>query len=164
MRKQIRKPDQRPPAYPLFGEILNEMRLRGRKQPYEGEMMQKAADIGVAAHIEVMKAVKPGMNEYEVQALIDYTFGKNQARAGYPSIVGGGLNATVLHYIENNQPLCDGELLLVDAGAEYQYYNSDITRTMPINGKFSPCSARSMNSCLRPKRRRLNKPAPAIPF
>ncbi|PIQ29089.1 Xaa-Pro aminopeptidase [bacterium (Candidatus Blackallbacteria) CG17_big_fil_post_rev_8_21_14_2_50_48_46] len=136
VRKQIRNGVSAPRHVHDPGEILNEMRLH--KQPIEIEWMQKAADIAVEAHTQVMKTVKPEMYEYEVQALIDYTFGKQQSRAGYPSIVGGGLNATILHYIENNQKLCDGEMLLVDAGAEYRYYNSDITRTFPINGKFSP--------------------------
>lgn len=162
VRKQIRNGVSAPRHIHDPGEILNEMRLR--KQPYEGEMMQKAADIAVAAHIEVMKAVKPGMNEYEVQALIDYTFGKNQARAGYPSIVGGGLNATVLHYIENNQPLCDGELLLVDAGAEYQYYNSDITRTMPINGKFSPVQRKVYELVLKAQKAAIEQARPGKTF
>lgn len=117
------------------GLFLNEMRLF--KQPFEIEKMREAARISADAHSALMRALKPGMNEYEAEAVIEHHFRKHGARMGYPAIVGGGLNATILHYIENNSPLRDGELLLVDAGAEYQHYNADITRTMPINGKFS---------------------------
>jgi Xaa-Pro aminopeptidase len=162
VRKQIRNGISAPQHIHDPAEILNEMRLR--KQPFEGEMMQKAADIGVSAHIEAMKAVKPGMNEYEVQALIDYTFGKQQARAGYPSIVGGGLNATVLHYTENNQNLRDGELLLIDAGAEYQYYNSDITRTIPINGRFSPVQRKVYELVLKAQKAAIQEAKPGNTF
>lgn len=118
------------------GIVLNEMRLF--KQPEEVELMQKAGDISAAAHCEVMKQLKPGMYEYEVEAIIEHHFRRHSSRMGYPAIVGGGLNATILHYIENNKQLNDGDLLLVDAGAEYQFYNADITRTFPVNGRFSP--------------------------
>jgi Xaa-Pro aminopeptidase len=85
-----------------------------------------------------MKTVRPGMKEYEVEALIEQIFRRHGAAGpSYTSIVGGGANATVLHYISNNDELRDGELLLVDAGAEYKGYASDITRTFPINGQYS---------------------------
>jgi len=85
-----------------------------------------------------MKAVRPGMMEYEVEALIERIFRQSGASGpSYTSIVGAGANATVLHYINNDGELRDGELLLVDAGAEYKGYASDITRTFPINGRFS---------------------------
>jgi Xaa-Pro aminopeptidase len=100
--------------------------------------MQKAADIAAEAHCEAMKAVRPGMREYEVEALIEQIFRRHGAAApAYTSIVGAGANATVLHYINNDGELRDGELLLVDAGAEYKGYASDITRTFPINGRYS---------------------------
>ena len=118
------------------GLVLNEMRLF--KQAYEIEQMQTAAEISAAAHCEVMKQLRPGMHEYEVEAILEQHFRRHNARMGYPAIVGGGLNATILHYIENNKPLIDGDLLLVDAGAEYAHYNADITRTFPVNGKFTP--------------------------
>lgn len=116
--------------------IVHEMRLI--KTPQEIELMQRAADITAAAHVEAMQTVRPGMNEYEVEAMIDFYFRKNGAAApAYGSIIGGGANATVLHYVSNNAPLNDGDLLLIDAGAEYQGYAADITRTFPINGKFT---------------------------
>jgi Xaa-Pro aminopeptidase len=85
-----------------------------------------------------MKAARPGVKEYEIEALIEYIFRKRGASApAYTSIVGGGANATVLHYINNDATLLDGELLLIDAGCEYQGYASDITRTFPVNGRFT---------------------------
>jgi Xaa-Pro aminopeptidase len=162
VRKQVRNGVHAPRHIHDPAELLGEMRLR--KQSVEIEWMQRAADIAVEAHRAVMQTVKPGMNEYEVQALIDYTFGKNQARAGYPSIVGGGLNATVLHYIENNQPLCDGEILLVDAGAEYQYYNSDITRSFPVNGRFSPVQRKVYEVVLRAQKAAIEAVRPGNTF
>jgi Xaa-Pro aminopeptidase len=85
-----------------------------------------------------MKSIKPGMYEYEIQAIIEYTFLKNGAIPSYPTIAGAGANATCLHYDSNDCVISDGSLLLVDAGAEYQHYSGDITRTYPANGKFSP--------------------------
>src|SRR6185369_15502383 len=99
---------------------------------------QVAADIAAEAHCEAMKAARAGMQEYELEALIEKVF-RQRGAAGpaYTSIVGAGANATVLHYINNDGELRDGELLLVDAGAEYKGYASDITRKFPINGRFS---------------------------
>ena len=135
VRGKIRQGIRAPKHLHDPGLVLNEMRLF--KQPYEVELMQKAGDISAAAHCEVMKQIGPGMAEYEAEAIIEHHFRRHNSRMAYPAIVGGGLNATILHYIENNQQLADGDLLLVDAGAEYQYYNADITRTFPVNGKFS---------------------------
>ncbi len=117
--------------------ITGEMRLH--KTPEEIEMMQVSANIAAQAHILAMKKVKPGMNEGQVEALME-AFMKDKGASGvaYNSIVGGGANATILHYVENNMPLKDGDLILIDAGAEYKGYASDITRTFPVNGKFTP--------------------------
>jgi Xaa-Pro aminopeptidase len=116
--------------------IVHEMRLF--KTEEEIELMQRAADIGAEGHREAMKQARPGMNEYEVEALVEYVFRKRGASApAYTSIVGGGANATVLHYINNDATLNDGDLLLIDAGAEYRGYASDITRTFPVNGRFT---------------------------
>lgn len=118
------------------GALLHEMRLF--KTEAEIALMQRAADIAAEAHVEAMKAVRAGMNEYEIEALVEYVFRRNGAHApAYTSIVGGGANATILHYINNDAPLKDGDLLLLDAGAEYQGYASDITRTFPVNGRFT---------------------------
>ncbi len=117
-------------------EIVRNM--RAIKDDYEIELMRRAAEISVEAHIAAMKAIKPGMYEYEMQAIIEYTFLKNGAIPAYPTIAGAGANATCLHYDVNDCVINDGILLLVDAGAEYQHYSGDITRTYPANGKFSP--------------------------
>jgi Xaa-Pro aminopeptidase len=118
------------------GVIIHEMRLF--KTEEEIEMMQRAADIASEGHIEAMKQARPGMKEYEIEALVEFVFRKNGASApAYTSIVGGGANATVLHYINNDATLADGDLLLIDAGAEYKGYASDITRTFPVNGRFT---------------------------
>ncbi|HYH87112.1 MAG TPA: M24B family metallopeptidase, partial [Pyrinomonadaceae bacterium] len=101
-------------------------------------LMQRSADIASEAHREAMKSARPGMKEYEIEALIEYIFRKNGANApAYNSIVGGGANATILHYVNNDAELRDGELLLIDAGAEYEGFASDITRTFPIAGRFT---------------------------
>lgn len=116
--------------------ILGEMRLH--KTPEEAELMQTAATIAADAHILAMKKVKPGMNEGQIEAMME-AFMKDKGASGvaYNSIIGGGENATILHYVENNMPLRDGDLILIDAGAEYKGYASDITRTFPVNGKFT---------------------------
>ena len=112
--------------------------MRLHKTPDEVERMQKAATISAEAHILAMKKTRPGMNEFQIESLIEAYMRDNGASGvAYNSIVGGGENATILHYVENNRPLKDGDLLLIDAGAEYQGYAADITRTFPVNGKFS---------------------------
>ena len=136
MRSLNRKPIHPPRTIIDPATIIHEMRVL--KSPDEIELMQKAADIAAEAHVEAMKTVKPGMKEYEVEAQIEQVFRRRGASGpSYTSIVGAGANATVLHYINNDGELRDGELLLVDAGAEYKGYASDITRTFPINGRFS---------------------------
>jgi Xaa-Pro aminopeptidase len=116
--------------------IIGEMRLH--KDEEEVDMMQRAADIAAEAHVLAMKKVKPGMNEFQVESLIEsYMRQKGASGVAYNSIVGGGANATILHYVENNMPLKDGDLILIDAGAEYKGYASDITRTFPVNGKYT---------------------------
>tara|TARA_B100001250_G_scaffold19438_1_gene16624 strand:+ start:50 stop:1345 length:1296 start_codon:yes stop_codon:yes gene_type:complete len=108
------------------------------KDEDEIEIMKKACQISAEAHVEAMKFVKPGMTEQEMEAFYQYEFSKRGGRfSAYTPIVAGGENACVLHYVENSKPLEDGELLLVDAGCEFELYASDITRTYPINGKFT---------------------------
>ncbi|EHC15909.1 Xaa-Pro aminopeptidase [Fischerella thermalis] len=117
--------------------ILHSMRLI--KSQAELELMRKAADIAVEAHNHAMQFTAPGLYEYEVQAEIEHIFRKRGAMGpAYPSIVASGVNACVLHYVENNRQMQDKELLLIDAGCAYAYYNSDITRTFPVGGKFTP--------------------------
>ncbi|MGK7907983.1 MAG: aminopeptidase P N-terminal domain-containing protein [Synechococcus sp.] len=112
--------------------------LRNIKTDEELQMMRKSANIGAEAHNLARAAVHPGKYEYEIEALIEGYF-RQQGCIGpaYPSIVASGANACILHYIENTQQMQDNDLLLIDAGCCYGYYNSDITRTFPINGKFN---------------------------
>lgn len=116
--------------------ILWDMRLF--KQPADLKLLQQAIDISALGHRAAMEAAAPGKYEYQVQAAMEYTFRRNGSqRNGYPSIVGSGPNGTILHYIENNRQIRDGELVLIDAGAEYGYFSADITRTFPAGGKFT---------------------------
>ena len=116
--------------------ILHEMRLL--KSPEEIDALQRACQISAVAHTEAMRLTRPGMNERQIQAAIEYVFmAMGSERIGYGSIVAGGANATILHYVENDQALKSGELLLIDAGAEYQHLTADITRTFPVNGTFT---------------------------
>ena len=137
IRKNTRSGAEPPQNLLSLDSILHEMRLI--KESDEMDLMKKAANITTEAHIRAMQSVRPGMYEYQLEAEYLYAFNKNGARSpAYNSIVGGGNNSCILHYVENNAELKDGDLVLVDAGCEYQYYASDVTRTFPVNGKFSP--------------------------
>ena len=137
IRKNTRAGAEPPHNLLSLDSILHEMRLI--KEDHEMDLMKQAADITTEAHIRAMQAVTPGMYEYQLEAEYLYAFNKNGARSpAYNSIVGGGNNSCILHYVENNAELKDGDLVLVDAGCEYKYYASDVTRTFPVNGKFSP--------------------------
>ena len=116
-------------------EPLHEMRLI--KDDSEIKTMQKAADISTIAHQHAMQYVTPGMLECELQSIFDAQFVKNKSEHAYTPIVAGGKNACILHYIKNNQVLIDGDLVLIDAGCEFDNYASDITRVFPVNGRFS---------------------------
>ena len=114
--------------------------LRGIKTPEEIELLRKAVFISTVGQVEVMKAMKPGMSETEIQGIHEYVFKKYGSEyEGYPSIVGAGNNGCILHYIENEKPHIESkEMILMDLGAEYHGYTADVTRTIPIDGKFSP--------------------------
>ena len=119
------------------GEALD--RLRGTKSPAELELIRKAVAITVGAQRQAMRAIEPGMNEFEVQALIEYTFRRNGAdRPGFATIVGSGPNSTTLHYNANDRFMKAGELVVMDIGASYRGYTADVTRTVPVSGTFSP--------------------------
>jgi len=130
-----------PKASNLDTKSLDELMksLRGIKTKEELSLIRKAVDISTMGQREVMKAMKPGMSEQEIQGLHEFVFKKYQAEfEGYPSIVGAGHNGCVLHYIDNYKPAIeDGELILMDLGAEYHGYTADVTRTIPVNGKFT---------------------------
>ena len=133
---ESRKGSSAPAQVIQLDRILDEMRLH--KSPQEIELMQIASTISAQAHTRAMQAVKPGMMEYALEAELNYIFGQNGCVPSYNSIVGGGENGCILHYVENDKVLKDGDLVLIDAACEYQLYASDITRTFPVNGKFSP--------------------------
>lgn len=133
---ESRRGNSAPAQIMQLDRIVDEMRLH--KDENEIELMQLASDISAEAHTLAMQKVRPGMMEYALEAELNYIFGKNGCVPSYNSIVGGGENACILHYVENDKELKDGDLVLIDAACEYQFYASDITRTFPVNGKFSP--------------------------
>lgn len=123
-------------AFNLYGFMSA---LREVKQPEELKLMRKAIDMSCLGHAELMRALQPGMTEYQAQAIAEYMFKKEGSEyVGYPSIVGGGENSCILHYESNRKKLDNGDLMVIDAGAEYHGYTADITRTLPVNGTFSP--------------------------
>jgi Xaa-Pro aminopeptidase len=135
VRAQVRQGAEPPHEFLELGHLLHEFRLFKSKD--EIKLMQRAADIGARAQMAAMRATRAGAHEYEVEAALQFEYRRNDAVASYEPIVGAGGNACVLHYRANNGVMRDGELLLVDAGAEYQNYASDITRTWPVNGRYS---------------------------
>lgn len=113
--------------------------LRAVKDADELRRLRLASEISAEAHREAMMRTRPGMWEYEVEAIVEYTFRRRGAeRVGYPSIVGSGFNSTLLHYDLSRAQTRDGDVLLIDAAAEFGYYTADLTRTFPVNGKFTP--------------------------
>ena len=133
-RRAARSGVRVPHEFAALEHHLHEQRLF-KKAP-ELKMMRHAAAISVGAHKRAMQACRPGMTEYQVAAEITHEFHRHGTEAAYPSIVGGGENGCILHYIENRDVLRDGDLLLIDAGCEHRGYASDITRTFPVNGRF----------------------------
>src|SRR2546422_916535 len=118
------------------GPLLHDLRLR--KSKAELARLRRACAISRDAHTEAMRYAKPGLHEYEAQAVLEYVFRVNgSARNAYPSIVASGANACILHYSENTRRMEDGDLLLIDAGCEYGYHSADITRTFPVSGRFT---------------------------
>ncbi len=116
--------------------VLHDMRLY--KSRVETGLMRESGRIAAAAQLRAMRFTTPGRYEFEIAAELVHEYGRHNATASYQPICGSGANSCILHYHENDARLADGDLLLVDAGAEYQYYASDITRTWPVNGRFSP--------------------------
>ena len=140
--RKTEKKGKRPPRAVVDPRItLHELRLH--KRPEEIAALRRASEITSEAHVAAMLAGKPGTNEHELEAIINYTFRRmGSGGPGYASIVGSGANATILHYIENERVIEDGDLVLVDAGGEFDHYTADITRTWPANGRFSPAQRR----------------------
>ena len=135
IREKGRGGSHTPHEFIALEHLLHELRLF--KSGVEISHMKKAAKAAISGHKRAMQVCQPGMYEYQIEAELLYEFNKAGCQTAYPSIVGGGENGCILHYTDNNQELKDGDLLLIDAGAEYQGYASDITRTFPINGEFS---------------------------
>lgn len=135
VRQQVRSGGHAPSEFIALDHVLHDMRLFKTRD--EVRTMQKAARISIAAHERALRACRPGMYEYELEAEFWHEFRRNDAEPAYGLIVGAGANGCVLHYVTNAARLNDGDLVLIDAGCEYDGYASDITRTFPVNGRFS---------------------------
>jgi len=136
LRAKLSRGVHTPQEFVALDHLLHDMRLY--KSRGEVSAMRKSAKVAVQAHKRAMQITEPGLFEYEVEAEFRHEFRRNDAWVSYSPIVAGGKNACILHYVENNVELKDGDLLLIDAGCELDYYASDITRTFPVNGRFSP--------------------------
>ena len=147
IRAKVRSGATPPGEFLDLSHFLNDMRLF--KSAAELRVMKEAGDISARAHVRAMQACKPGVMEYQLEAEILHEFNMSGARfPAYNTIVGGGKNGCILHYIENSAPLKNGDLVLIDAGCELDYYAADITRTFPVNGKFSPEQKALYEICL----------------
>jgi Xaa-Pro aminopeptidase len=135
-RGETRKTFHAPEEIHALDHMLHDMRVY--KSRTELSVMRRSARVAIEAHEEAMRTCRPGLNEADIHATLLQTFTRRGCEWSYLPIVGGGANACVLHYIANRDELKDGDLLLIDAGAEYDGYASDITRTFPVNGKFAP--------------------------
>jgi Xaa-Pro aminopeptidase len=139
--------------------VLDDMRLL--KDAHEAALMRRAGAIAAAAHRRAMQSARPGRNEYQIEAELLYEFRRSGAQfPAYSPIVAGGRNACVLHYVANNMPLRDGDLLLIDAGCELDGYASDITRTFPVNGRFSGAQREVYELVLASQRAAMDKVRP----
>jgi Xaa-Pro aminopeptidase len=136
LKSQARTGIQPPQEFVALDHLLHDMRLFKSKS--ELDAMRQSARIAVAAHERAMQFTRPGRMEYEVMAELLHEFHRHRADISYHPIVGGGANGCILHYHENADELKDGDLLLIDAGCEYELYASDITRTFPVSGRFTP--------------------------
>ena len=136
LRTQAKNGRHPPQEFVALDHVLHDMRLYKSRQ--ELELLRRSAQIATQAHIRAMRFCRPGATEYQVMAELLHEFRRHNADTAYHPIVGGGANRCILHYHENDQPLLSGELLLVDAGCEFDCYASDVTRTFPVNGRFTP--------------------------
>lgn len=137
LRRRERLGEQPPECLRDARALIGEDRLV--KDGAALQSLRRAIDISARGHLAVMRAARPGLHEYEIEALLEYHFRRlGAAGPGYNSIVGAGDNATILHYVDNCDRLCAGQLLLVDAGAEWECFSGDITRTIPVSGRFTP--------------------------
>lgn len=163
LRHKVRSGVAVPEEFHNIEPLLHELRLR--KSPAEIATMQKAADASIKGHLRAMQACRPDIYEYELEAEFLYEIYKNGCRsAAYNAIVGGGANSCVLHYIENKDRLKAGELLLIDAGGEFENYASDITRTYPINGKFTTEQKQLYELVLKSQLAAISMIRPGLPY
>lgn len=163
IRKQKGRGAIPPGEFVDLDHLLHEMRLI--KTASELKLMRKAGKISVRAHHRAMQACKPGLYEYQLQAEIEHEFAMSGASApAYSTIVGGGKNGCVLHYIENKDKLKDGDLVLIDAGCEYRNYAADITRTFPVNGRFSKEQAAIYDIVLEAQAQAIQAIRPGVAF
>jgi Xaa-Pro aminopeptidase len=153
---------QRPPRQVVDPRaLLHEMRLR--KSPEEVAVLRRAADITAEAHRAAMGAAAPGVTEYQLEALIEFTFRRRGGRGpGYGTIVGSGENATILHYVDNDRTLAEGDLVIVDAGCELDFYTADVTRTFPVSGRFSPAQRRCYQAVLSAQEEAIRMTRPGV--
>ena len=152
-----------PGEFLMLDHLLHELRLI--KSTREIKLMQQAAKISAEGHKRAMAYCRPGIKEYELEAELLYAFTRNGSRApAYTSIVATGDNACILHYIENNAEVKSGDLVLIDAGCEYEHYASDITRTFPANGKFSPEQKAIYNIVLKAQLAAIEAIRPGVPW
>jgi Xaa-Pro aminopeptidase len=136
LRFNARQGARGPQDLVALSHLLDDLRLF--KSRAEQTSLRRSAEIAMSAHRRAMRFTRPGRMEYEVMAEVMHEFRSHNADLAYPPIVGGGANACIMHYRDNDKPLRDGDLLLLDAGCEHDYYASDITRTFPVSGSFSP--------------------------
>ncbi|PJJ97380.1 Xaa-Pro aminopeptidase [Lysobacteraceae bacterium NML91-0213] len=162
VRAQVRLGAQPPHEFLELGHLLDEMRLF--KSRDELRLMKRAARISVEAHAAAMRAVRPGMHEYQLQAELEYVFRRNEAQPAYESIVGAGANACVLHYRANSARIGTDDLVLIDAGAEYRGYAADITRTFPASGRFSPAQRALHDVVLAAHAQACAQARPGVPY
>lgn len=162
VREQMRMGAQPPHEFLELGHLLDEMRLFKARE--ELVVMRRAAAISMRAHAAAMRAVQPEMYEFELQAALEYTFRRHGAEPAYESIVGAGANACVLHYRDNRARIDAGDLVLIDAGAEYLGYAADITRTFPASGRFSREQRALHDLVCAAQRAALEQARPGLPF
>ena len=159
IRDKVRVGAIAPDEFISLNHFLHEMRLY--KSHYEVRLMRQAAKISAKAHKRAMRNCRPDMYEYQLEGELISEFIQNGARfTAYPPIVGSGQNTSILHYTDNSDKMLDGDLLLIDSGAEYQCYASDITRTFPVNGKFSNAQRDIYNLVLSAQAAALNEIKP----
>jgi Xaa-Pro aminopeptidase len=162
VRERARQGVEPPHEFMELGHLLHELRLF--KSRDELRLMQHAADVAARAQVAAMRATRPGLHEYAVEAALQYEYRRNNTVPAYEPIVGGGANGCVLHYRANDALLNDGDLLLVDAGAEYANYASDITRTWPVNGRWTPAQRALYDLVLAAQRAALAEARPGRPW